>query len=234
MIHMKATNDGVGVTVYGDHWDIGMLVKVLKQVAENETEPQYNGTKVRLLCLCYDLYGALMGNRDVTYLNLHKGLFAAAYGESWEPQKSLYVGTRILWPELLFIIMALNELVKQDKYAEWDESASCIRLFQSAAITCLQRNLPPETFAEVVSLMQSPGFSIRGYTGQYIDVLNAEFLNMDPDNRLSSIPQAARRIAEQEDDYQDVQHTVRKTALRQNCCTWDVRLNVRYPEEVGG
>ncbi|MDG4658493.1 hypothetical protein P6P90_16415 [Ectobacillus antri] len=232
MIHMKAKDNGLGVTVYGDHWDVGMLVKALKQFAENETQPQYNGTKVRLFCLCYDLCDALMGKRDITFLDFDKGLFTVTYRRYLGERKSLYVGAQILWPELLFITMALNELVNQDKYAEWDESAAYVRVFQSAAITCLKKKLPAETFADVIRIIKNPNFSIRGYTTQYIDVLNAEFLDMEQEKRLSSIQQAARRIARQGDDYQEVQNTVRKIALRQNCRTWDVRLNVRHPEEI--
>lgn len=92
----------------------------------------------------------------------------------------------VLWPELLFVVMVLNDFKwfyakrrSKSSYTPltewrslWDSSVSQVRMFQSAVAKCLRETLSEASYARVVKQMNRPYPWVEGYITQYIDVLN--------------------------------------------------------------
>jgi len=70
MIYVTNTPNNAGVAIYGDCLDFDALYKALHTVVGNEEEHiQYEAACIRVLGVCYDLRHALMGDREVEFIN---------------------------------------------------------------------------------------------------------------------------------------------------------------------
>jgi hypothetical protein len=57
---------------------------------------------------------------------------------------------------------------------------------------------------------------LDNYTWQYLDVLNYQFIAMDSEKRLKSIPTMAKRLAEQGKEYRRFRAVVKAAARNYN------------------
>lgn len=246
MIIAKNTSNNTGIAVYGDYRDLEELYEALHAIVGKEEEyPAYVTARLRVLGVCYDIRHALMGNREMEFVE--NGLDDEK--KKWlgviAPDKNVYLKFHVFWPEMLFIIMALNDFVKLyarknakkgydvmvDKRNIWDPSIAMVRVFQSSVTKCMKETVSDASFARMINMMNKDYTWLDHYATQYVDILNCRFLEMDKHKRMKNISTMAKRLAEFSDEYQQVKSQVFAAAREYNCPISEIRPNVEYPED---
>jgi hypothetical protein len=247
MIHIKSTPNFAGVTVTGDHFDFQALYDSLHNIVGDEEEwSSYEGARLRVLGVCYDLRHSLMGNREVEFVDNGLDEDQMRYLSIVSSTKNLYLSFNVLWPELLFVTMALNEFIelyarKQAKNSYkpaldyrniWDEPIAHVRQLQAAIATCIKDTIAESSYSRIIKLMNSDYMSFSHYATQYLDELNCKFIDMDKEKRLKNITIMAKRLAEQGKDYQAVKSAVIEAARKYNCDMTNIQSLEEYPETI--
>lgn len=246
MIWVRNTPQLAGVEVLGDRLDYERLYDALHTVvgAENEMSA-FACAGTRVLGICYDLRHALQGDREIEFVD--NGLDAETKKRMsvLAPDKNVYLKIQVLWPEMLFAMMAINDLIRLyaakrarrsydrmlDKNLVWDEAVAVCRLFQSAVAGCLRQTVPAAAFARMNNLMNRDYPWMEFYTRQYVDLLNVRYIGMDRDKRLKTLPVMAKRLAEQGTEYRQLTAAVREAAHRYQAAADDIEPPEDYPEE---
>lgn len=246
MIIVRNTPQLAGVEVLGDRLDYERLYEALHTVVGTENEmPDFSCAGTRVLGICYDLRHALQGDREIEFVD--NGLDAGMKKQLavLAPDKNVYLKIRVLWPELLFGMMAINDLIRLyavkrarrsydrmlDKSLVWDEAVAVCRLFQSAVAGCLRQTVPAAAFARMNNLMNRDYPWMEFYTRQYVDLLNVRYIGMDRDKRLKSLPVIAKRLAEQGTEYRQLTTAVKEAARRYQATADSIEPMEDYPEQ---
>ena len=70
MIFVKNTPNNTGVAIYGDQMDFENLYEALHEVVGNEDEfVAYDAARMRVLGVCYDICRALIGDREIEFVD---------------------------------------------------------------------------------------------------------------------------------------------------------------------
>ncbi len=166
------------------------------------------------------------------------------------PKNNLYFSCNYLYPEIFFVMLALNALVELrikdltktkyifketlDKKVVWDENIAIIRLFQAEFKKCVKGTFTEATLARWMTLMNSDYIGIEDIAGQYIDLLNIKYINMTKEKRLKTLSAIARRIAEfrYDDEHNSIKEVVMEAASEHRCEPGVIRLKgIEYPED---
>lgn len=238
MLQMKSSKNHAGVTISGDTFDLEELYDALHTVVGDEGEhPEYDGVRMRVLGVCYDLRHAMMGNRQA--VNVPNGLDRDRMRHLGfvGSDHNVYYQFEVLWPELLFVSLSLTEyLVMYERgksVHSWDPEAAAVRKFQAGVAKCLQETLTEKKFATVKKYFATSQYIEHAdYTTQYIDKLNFEFLKMDKEKRLNNISIMAKRIAERDHHYVKAQVEVREAAAYHGVSKYEIRFGKEYPDDI--
>jgi hypothetical protein len=112
MIYVENTPNNTGVAVYGDHRDFEGLYEALHDIVGNEDEfLNHEMVRIRVLAVCYDLRHAMMGDREFEFVDNGMDDFKMRKLSVIAPDKNVYLKINVLWPELLFVMMALNDFI---------------------------------------------------------------------------------------------------------------------------
>ena len=248
MIHVRSTPNDAGVEVLGDYLDVDGLYESLHTVAGDEGEfgGHYENSRLRVLGVCYDLRHALMADREVEFVE--NGLDAEKIKRLSviAQEKNLYYKIQVFWPEVLFVVMALNDFLwmyakKQPKAKflslidwrnTWDPAIAQVRMFQSAVAKCLKETVSEAAFPRVMKQINKEYPWMNGYITQYVDLLNIRFLEMGKERRRKSISIMAKRLTEMNEEYRMLERDVTAAAQRHNCPVEDIAIGLDYPEDV--
>ncbi|MCD8509455.1 MAG: hypothetical protein LRY73_05940 [Bacillus sp. (in: Bacteria)] len=247
MIQVKTTPNYTGVMICGDFHDFEALYDALHTIVGDEWEWEaYEGARLRVLGVCYDIRHALMGNRGVEFvengLDHNKMRYLSIVGND----KNIYLVCNVLWPEILFVTMALNDFIKlyakkqaknnynifSDYRNVWDISITTVRSFQAAIANGLKETIPETSHNRVLKLINHDYAWSDHYATQYLDELNCDFIEMDKEKRLKSISIMAKRLAEKGREYQAVEKAVLDAARKYNCHMTDIKAPAEYPEDI--
>ncbi|KAB8139470.1 hypothetical protein F9U64_00095 [Gracilibacillus oryzae] len=245
MIHANSTTNHAGIKITGDFYDFEKLYESLHTIVGEEGEYyRFDGARLRVLGFCYDLRHAIMGHREVEFvengMDEDKMKFLSIVGSD----KNIYLSCTILWPEALFVMMALNDFVnlyasKQAKgsyriYSDfrniWDSSITTVRQFQAAVANCMEETIPIKSINRIFKLMNNDYTWTDDYVTQYLDELNVAFIEMDTEKRLKNISIMAKRIAEKGKGYQQLKEALEQAAREYNCPVSQLRTATEYPE----
>jgi hypothetical protein len=247
MIFVKNTPHNTGVAVYGDYKDFSGLYEALHDIVGDEEEFQnHEAVRIRVLAVCYDLRHAMMGDREFEFVENAMDDFKMRKLSVIAPDKNVYLKINVLWPELLFVMMALNDFILLyakkkarvsyksvlDRRNIWDASIAQVRIFQSMVAKCMEETVTQASFTRMMNLMNRDYIWMDNYITQYIDILNGRFLGYSPEKRLKSIPTMAKRLAEQGNEYMEVRSEVIAAAQQYNCPIENIRFSADYPEEI--
>jgi hypothetical protein len=247
MIYVKNTPNNTGVAVYGDHRDFEGLYEALYGIVGNEDEfVNHEVLRIRVLAVCYDLRHAMMGDREFEFVDNGMDELKMKRLSMITPDKNLYLKINVLWPELLFVMMALNDFILLyakkkargsyktvlDRRNIWDASIAQVRIFQAGVADCMRETVTESSFTRMMSLMNRDYIWMGKYITQYIDILNGRFLEYSPEKRLKFIPTMAKRLAEQGNEYMEVRSDVIAAAQQYNCPAENIRFSEDYPEEI--
>lgn len=239
----------MGVAVFGDFLDFENLYDALHEVVGDEGEyPAYELARLRVLGVCYDFRHALMGNREIEFVDNGMDEEKKKRLSVLFPDKNLYLKINILWPELLFVTMVLNDFVReyaqkktnrsydyfQDKQIIWNKSVAQIRVFQSCIQVCIQETIPETLFSRMMNTLHKK-YTYNGfgnYITQYVDILNEKFIGMDKAKRQKNISIMAKRLVEQGNEYQRVKRDVIHAAEIHQCEVENIDVGADYPDEI--
>lgn len=249
MIFAKNTQNNNGIAIYGDFMDFENLYKALHNVVGEENEfAGYYSARIRVLGLCYDIRHALMGDREYEFVDNGLDEDKKRRMELLAPDKNIYLKINVLWPEMLFVMLALNDFLelyakKKSKtkyssnlYAEpkvsWDNTIAQVKILQAAVAECLKQTISETAYARLLNTMNGRYVSSYGYITQYIDVLNDKFIKMNREKRLKSIPTFAKRISQPDKEYKELKADLWEEARRRNCNVNDLQLAIDFHEEI--
>jgi hypothetical protein len=165
------------------------------------------------------------------------------------PKNNVYYSCNYLYPEMFFVMLALNALVElrikdltktryiykeaMDKKVIWDETIATIRLFQAEFVKCVKGTLTEATFARWMNVMNSDYISIEDIAGQYVDLLNIKYIDMNKEKRLKNLSSIAKRIAEFRNDseHTEIKEAVTGAARQYGCEPGAIKMRgFDYPE----
>jgi hypothetical protein len=254
MITIRNTPNLTGVTISGDYYDLYNLVDAFHEITINECSEkrhyQYIDISTRVLGLCYDIRHAYQGDRDVEFLDNNMTEDKMRWHSIIAPKSNVYYSCNCLYPEMFFVMLSLNALVQlrtmeltktKHVYKElmngkvvWDETIATIRLFQAKFGQCVKSTVTQGTFARWLNAMNRERIGIEDIAGQYIDMLNIEYINMAKEKRLKNLSSFAKRIAEfrYDEEHNEIKDIVMKAASEYRCEPGAIRLRgIEYPED---
>lgn len=211
MIQVKSTPNHAGAIVSGDAQELETLREALEQVIGREGEyPALESVRVRA----------------AEFVSALRQTSAAGDSASHE-------GVKVFWPEFLFISVTLNGFIKQfykkNKEPGWELTLAKVRKFQESIVDGLRRILPDTSYQQATSSIGPHVFLEPGYVTQFLDELNAEFLELNADKRLANIAPMARRIALQSEDYRKCKHAILEASKLYKCPVEEIRLREEVP-----
>jgi len=246
MIKAELTPKHAGIAIAGDYEDLDHLYDALIRILGDEDEyPAYTSARIRILGLCYDIRHAYMGDRDIKVIDNNMTREKMKLTGKVVHTTNVYYEFQTLMPEILFIVMALNDfcLMRARKESKqmldpmlhkkniWDRDIAQIRMLQSAILDCLSRALEPRAVTRLLNLIIQDYPWMNGYVTQYLDELNVEILEMDPEKRLKFVTVLAKRLTELDGpDYLGLRHEIKDYAKAMGITPDEVRLNLDYPD----
>lgn len=253
MIRIRNTENLTGVTISGDFDDLYNLVEAIFSIAINESSEKnrhYADMSTRVLGLCYELRHAYQGDREVELVENQMNEEKMKFHSVIAPRSNLYYNCNYLYPEMFYIMLALDQLVEirmqqltktkfllreaLDKRVIWDDKIAAIRSFQAEFVKCVKGTLTENTFARWMNIMNGYNTNVDSMETQYLDLLNIKYIKMSKKKRMKSFTSLAKRIAEyyRDSDYQEISEVVGEGAKEYGCPKSEIRLQgVEYPED---
>ncbi len=258
MIRITNTKNLSGVTISGDFYDLDQLVDAFHEISigdmdENlsKHEISYINISLRVLGACYDIRHAAQGDREIfTESNAISDFEMNAHGKEF-PKQNVYYSCNILYPEMILVVMALNDLIKLrmkkltknrhtldasfNKAVIWDSTITTIRMFQSEFQKAISEVLTKTSFSRWQNVVHNRIVGVKGITLPFIDYWNIKYLNMRPDLRAAKLGTITKRFAEYYDDpvNQGYRQAIDDAMREYQCAESDLRTpELEYPEEI--
>ena len=255
MISIRNTENLTGVTISGDFYDFYDLVDAFHEIAIDEYSEKhihYHAMSTRLLGICYDVRHAYMGDREVAFVDNHMNEDKMAWHGVIAPQQNIYYECNIFYTEMIFAMLAINELIKirmqdlikskhlmYDSYTNkkviWDKTIIVLRAFQSAFAKCVQDTLTPNSYSRWLSTITNPYTNIFSIATQYLDIITIKWIDWTKEKRLKSLSSVTRRIADfwDDDEHNEIKREVYLAAKEFNCHESEIRLkDYDYPVDI--
>lgn len=254
MLVIKNTENLVGVSISGDFDDLYNLVDAFHKITikeYSEKHPSYIDISTRVLGLCYDVRHAYQGDRNVELVDNNMIDEKMKWHSVITSKKNVYYKCDYFYPEMFFVMIALNDLVKlrmrelskskhiyksaMDKSVIWDDTIATIRIFQAEFVKCVKETFTETSFKKWLNLMNGDFYCMEQIAGQYVDMLNIKYINMTKEKRLKNLLSMAKRIAEfnMDDEHKEIKQVVSQAAKKHGCPEGEIRLKgIDYPEEI--
>ncbi|MCF8564646.1 hypothetical protein LLE49_07790 [Alicyclobacillus tolerans] len=249
MLTLKNTANLAGIEICGDYQDMDTLYMALLMIIGDEGDyGNYEGARLRTLGVMYDLRHAFQADREFEFIDNGMDEDTMKLLGMISPQKNLYYKVSVYYPEVLFVILAINDFIRLyakkqaksatfplvDKKNLWDTHIAIARLFQSLVVGCVKEVVTEASFKRIMNYLHKDYTWTDGYATQYLDMLNIRYLNIeDKEERAKSLSSLVKRMTEKGKEYQEIEQGVREAAIAHNCSTEDISLsNWNYPEEI--
>ena len=258
MIIVTNTENLVGVTISGDYYDLNQLVDALHEITVSDMDEDldksslsYLNISIRVLGVCYDIRHAAQGDREIF---TEENMISESQMEAHEkivPKQNVYYSCNVLYPEIVLVMMALNDLVKFrmsklvksrydfdapfDKAVIWDKTISVIRVFQSAFLDAISTVLTKSSLSRWQNLVNCRYTEVRGITNPFVDSWNIKYLKMNKELRAKKLVTITKRFTEYFNDPDDrgYRMAIGKFTEEHHCAESDIHFNgLDYPEQV--
>ncbi len=246
MLTLNNTRNVAGIEILGDFQDLDTLYMSLLMIIGDEGEyGDYEGARLRVLGVCYDIRHAFQGDREFEFVRNGMDEDRMRMLEMITPEKNLYYRCQVYFPEAFFVTIALNDFIRLyakkqaksatcpllDKKNLWDTHIATTRLFQSLVMSCVKEVVMEPSFKRILNLMHKDYTWVDGYATQYLDMLNIRYLNIgDKDERAKALSTTVKRMVEKGKEYRQIEEEVRAMARDHNCSVEDISLVEDYPE----
>ena len=231
MIYITNTPNNAGVAIHGDYLDFEELYATLHSIVGEDGESSlYEAARLRVLGVCYDLRHAIMGDREIVFVDNGMDEDKMKRMSTITHNKNIYMVINVLWPEILFVTMVLNDFILLNRqkcnHPQWDKATATVRKLQVAVTECIKQTVPEPSNERMINMMIREFTWFSGYATQYLDLLNSRFLDMNKEERLKNISTMAKYLAEQNQEYKDIKSQVIEMAKTHNCPVEDIRLKI--------
>lgn len=237
MLALKSTENMTGVLISGDFWDLDELCSAIHHLTGKEDRyMDWQGARMRLLGVTSEIRYAYQGNRNIDFVanGLHKEMMKSH--DFIAPENNIYYSTEILWPELVFSFIALNDFIQLYKKYEFandfDLHIVNVRKFQALISEAWKDILTNEEYAVILSAVYSPETTVEEYAIQYIDMLNLSYIEMTKEQRTKSFSSIVQNIVMGNGEYEAIKKKVIAEASKTKSAIHDLRFNVNYPEQI--
>ncbi|SIT04140.1 DUF6904 family protein [Alicyclobacillus vulcanalis] len=178
MLTIKNTPKLAGISISGDYPDLDTLYRSLLAIIGDEGEyGDYEGARLRVLGLMYDIRHAFQGDREIEFVPNGMDEDRMKFLGLIAPEKNLYYACQIYYPEALFVTIALNDFIRLyakkqartapipllDKRVQWDAHIATARLFQSLVMSCLREVVTEASFKRIMNLMHKDSVWMDGW-----------------------------------------------------------------------
>jgi len=255
MITVTNTPNLARVCISGDFYDLGQLVEAFHNITideftKNKKEIPYIDMSTRVLGLCYDIRHAAQGDRN--WETKENGLpHILKQSETHQFSKTnLYYSCNYYYPEMIYIMLALDELIElriyqitKAKYpmrellfpqVTWDESIAVIRNFQAAFQKNMSSFLSPASMTRWLNLMENND-GVSNLVSPFLDRWNIKYLNWTREQREKKILTFTKSICQcyRDKDYINIMQSVFEAAEAYGCSPSELSLKgMEYPEEI--
>lgn len=236
MLTIQNTPNHAGVKISGDYFDLDELNKAIYHVIGDENKyHNFTGSRTRLLGIAYEIRHAAQGDRNIEPVFNGMTEHTKKQHRFIAPDKNIYFSAEVLWPEILYAIVALNDFVRLHQedveFPDWDPELHLIRHFQALVLDCLHGQVPEEQYQTILkTFSQTP--TVKDYAVQYIDFLNLKFIDMPKQQRENTLPAVAVKIAIQDNDYQAFRQQVLTAATPAKKAIHEIQFKAEYPEQI--
>ena len=141
MLSLQSTELLTGIRISGDFWDLDELVTSLHHIVGDDNRYyDFQGARLRILSVCHNIREATKGERNIELIAnaLNKGMMKKH--QIIAPDKNIYYSVEILWPEILFIAIAINDFIRlhEERFDNtgWNIHIAVSRQFQAKIAKC--------------------------------------------------------------------------------------------------
>lgn len=244
MIRMEMTPHYAGVKISGTPDEFMEIVDAIYELVIDELSNSldYYVVSNRILGVCYDIRHASMGDRTIEIEEepVPEHFHFTDGQECPEKTSLIIVSDNILYPELCFVMMALNVVIDyrmrklskerflehKDPLVMWDHTILLMRTFQSSFFDCMQEVLTPGTCTRLRNSIVRGSSAVQKMYGQFLDLKNLEFLDMTPEKRKANLSIIAKRFVEYEydDDYRRIKSALDEGAQLHGASPHDLKF----------
>ena len=251
----------LGFKVSGDYDELDELYDSVWSISMNDDSsdkrfglgtPDLALMATRLLALCYDLRHAYQGSRNVELVPNGMDEEKAKWHGVEVPEQNVCYSVEILYPELMYEMMAINYfldirktmIAKEQKLAtvrnlgaqlEMDSVEGCLRRFQGKVLDALSAECSSGRFKKITADIGRSYSLIPNMYTQWLDILNADYASMSPKKRAQSFATIVRDLSyfNYHEQYLMVKHDI-DTFIDEHPEVYDrsqVNLDIDWPEE---
>lgn len=237
MLALKNTENLTGALISGDYWDLDELCTALHRLTGKESRYlDWQGARMRLLSIMHDLRNAYQGNSNVETVGNGLKKDTMKNHDFIASQNNIYFSTEILWPELIFTLVAINDFINlHQKYEQATDLEIHIvnaRKFQALIAEGLKENMSEESYTFIMQQVLSSNANAEEYAIQYIDLLNISYIDMSRDRRIQSFESIVHNIVVQSKDYSSFKKKILTETNKTKSTIHDFRMNIEYPEYI--
>ena len=237
MLALKNTENLTGALISGDYWDLDELCTALHGLTGNESRYlDWQGARMRLLRIMHDLRDAYQGNGNIESVGNGLKKDTMKNHDFIASQNNIYFSTEILWPELIFALVAINDFIdlhkKYEQATDLDIHIVNARKFQALILEGMKANMSEETYRNTMHHVITSNAYVKEYAIQYIDLLNLSYIDMSKDQRTQSFESIAHNIIVQTRDYNNFKNKIITETNKTKSSIHDYRTSIEYPEHI--
>lgn len=237
MLSITHTPNLTGAILRGDYWDLDELNQAIHHVIGDEKK-YYNwaGSRRRIVGVSKNIAQASRAEHHVEFVGngLHKD--AMRRHGLVTSEKNLYYSVEVLWPELIFTVIALNDFIKlyskNHPYVALDVHVTTIRKFQAVVGEALQSVMDKEEHDQFMQIVGNNQTNVQEYAIQFVDLLNLRYIDSTKEKRQENLGMIALKLAVQDKDYLAVRDQVIQSANKTKSDIHDMSITKEYPEEI--
>lgn len=237
MLALKNTENLTGVLISGDYWDLDELCTALHHLTGNESRYQdWQGARIRLLNVVHDLRSAYQGTKNVESVGNGLKKDTMKNHDFIASQHNIYYSTEILWPEIIFALVAINDFIhlykKYEHTTDLDIHIVNARKFQALIAEGLKENMSEESYTFVMQYVLSSNAYVEEYAIQYIDLLNLSYIDMSRDQRTQAFDSITHKIVVQSKDYNNFKSKILTELNKTKSTIHDFQMDIKYPDDI--
>lgn len=248
MLTLTNTPNLAGIAIAGDAKDLESLYYALHEIVGEDGEfLPFDSARTRVLGVCYDLRHAFQGDRDLEYVESGMDRDKMRWMGRIAPEQNLYYQVAVLYPELLFVTMALDDFVRLyakkrarsapfpllDRRVTWDINVAQVRLLQSKVDACVKEAVSEASYKRIINLMHHDYLWLDGYVDQYLDLLNIRYLELETAlARKQALLTTVKRMVEKGSEYRRLADQLEQFARESGAFLDNITLAENYPEHI--
>lgn len=237
MLSITHTPNFTGALIRGDYWDLDEVNQAINQVIGDEKKYyDWAGSRKRILDVAISIQQASRAEHHVDFVanGLHKEKMKQH--EIVTSEKNIYYSVEVLWPELIFTVVALNDFVRlysnKHPYPTLDVHVTTLRKFQSVVGEALQSVMTKEEHDQFMKILSNSETNVQKYAIQFVDMLNLSYIDLTKEQREKGLGKLALKLAVQDKDYHAVRNQVIKSANPTKSDIHDMSITKEYPEKI--